>query len=347
MNFLNNIIENFNLLNVSVNNIYLYTTLILVNLLLLRLILIISKKFKLYDIPNNRKLHLKPISYLGGLLFFSSNFFYLLYFRTFIFESHFLIYNFSHIFSLIFISSLIFFTGFIDDKLDLNPLKKTIVLIMLISSSVLIDGNLLIEKLNFEMIDKKFNLKDFSFLFTILCIYAFVNACNMYDGADLQAGLYFLIILFYLYFKSNYLNIFAPILIPLFIFLFANYKRVCFLGNNGSHFLSYILAIFLIKFYNMNILNSVEEVIIIMLIPGLDLIRLFFSRVLNDKKFFVSDLNHIHHRLIKNNSKNKVQFILLIFNTSPIIVSEITGSYFVGIIFGITAYFILMRRNLV
>ena len=75
-----------------------------------------------------------------------------------------------------------------------------------------------------------------------------------------------------------------------------------------------------------------------MLIPGLDLVRLFFSRILNNKKFFVSDLNHIHHILIKNNSKNKVQFILLVLNLSPIIIGEFTGSYLVGIIFGSIIY---------
>ena len=108
----------------------------------------------------------------------------------------------------------------------------------------------------------------------------------MFDGADLQLGLYFFVIIIYLYFKSNYLNIFVPLIIPLIIFLFANFKNICFMGNNGSHFLSYILSIFIIKFYNLGILSTIEEVVIIMLIPGLDLIRLFINRVLNNKKFF-------------------------------------------------------------
>ena len=67
------------------------------------------------------------------------------------------------------------------------------------------------------------------------------------------------------------------------------------MGNNGSHFLSYIAAVFIIKLYNKEVFNSVEEIIIIMLIPGCDLVRLFFSRILKKRKFFESDLNHIHH----------------------------------------------------
>ena len=105
-------------------NIYFYTILILLNIVTLQLINFLSKKYSLYDLPNERKLHVKPISYLGGTLFFLSNFTYIAYFKTLFFESHFLIYNLSHIFSLIFISSFIFLTGLLDDKVDLDPLKK-------------------------------------------------------------------------------------------------------------------------------------------------------------------------------------------------------------------------------
>ncbi len=325
-------------------NIFFYTILIILNLLTLQLINFFSKKYSFYDLPNDRKLHLKPTSYLGGTLFFLSNFTYIAYFKTFFFESHFLIYNLSHIFSLIFISSFIFLTGLLDDRVDLDPLKKTIILLIFISSAVLIDSELLISSLNFELIGKEFNLKNFSIFFTILCIYIFINAANMFDGADLQLGLYFFVIIIYLYFKSNHLNIFAPIIIPLIIFLFANFKKFCFMGNNGSHFLSYVLSIFIIKFYNINILSSVEEVVIIMLIPGLDLIRLFIKRVLNNKKFFESDLDHIHHILSKRLNKYLVQLIILILTIAPIVIAEITGFYIIGIVFGILCYFLLLKK---
>ena len=95
----------------------------------------------------------------------------------------------------------------------------------------------------------------------------------------------------------------------------------------------------------MGILNTVEEVVIIMLIPGLDLIRLFVNRVLNNRKFFESDLNHIHHILMKSKNKYVVQFIILIFNISPIVVAELVGSYLMGIIFGMIGYFFLLKKT--
>ena len=50
----------------------------------------------------------------------------------------------------------------------------------------------------------------------------------MYDGADLQLGLYFLFIIIYLILKSGYINIFIPLLIPLLIFLVSNFKTFAF-----------------------------------------------------------------------------------------------------------------------
>ena len=87
-------------------HLYLVCILIFLNFLTLYLIKVLSKKFNLYDIPNYRKLHTKPTSYFGGILFFISNLLYIGYYKTLFFESHFLIYNFSHIYSLIFVSSL-------------------------------------------------------------------------------------------------------------------------------------------------------------------------------------------------------------------------------------------------
>ena len=166
----------------------------------------------------------------------------------------------------------------------------------------------------------------------------------MFDGADLQLGLYFFVLIIYLYFKNNYLNIFFPIIIHLIIFLIANFKNFCFMGNNGSHCLSYILSIFIIKFYNIGLLSSVEEVVIIMLIPGLDLIRLFIKRVLNNKKFFEPDLDHIHHILGRRLNKYLVQLIILLLIIIPVIISEISGFYIIGIVFGILSYFMLLRK---
>ena len=84
-----------------------------------------------------------------------------------------------------------------------------------------------------------------------------------------------------------------------------------------------IIALFVIKFYNIGVLLYVEQVLMLMLVPGLDLVRLFFSRLINNRKFFASDLNHIHHILSKNRSNFLAQLIILLMNISPIIIGEL------------------------
>ena len=62
----------------NILQVYLLLILIIFNLINLFLIKFISRKYNLYDEPNYRKQHTKPIPYIGGILFFLSNFFYLL-----------------------------------------------------------------------------------------------------------------------------------------------------------------------------------------------------------------------------------------------------------------------------
>ena len=42
----------------------------------------------------------------------------------------------------------------------------------------------------------------------------------------------------------------------------------------------------------------VEEIFLLFLIPGLDLVRLFSVRISNGKSPFLGDLNHLHHLLV-------------------------------------------------
>ena len=57
------------------------------------------------------------------------------------------------------------------------------------------------------------------------------------------------------------------------------------------------------------------------------------------------DLNHIHHILSKNRSNFLVQLIILLMNISPIIIGELSGSYLVGVLFGILSYYLIIFKS--
>ena len=56
--------------------------------------------------------------------------------------------------------------------------------------------------LKFLFFDNPIELRNFSILFTFLCILILINAVNMFDGVNLQLGLYSLFLFLVFFFKS-------------------------------------------------------------------------------------------------------------------------------------------------
>ena len=81
------------------------------------------------------------------------------------------------------------------------------------------DSELIIKNLNFIIIDRTFELKEFGIFFTAFCFLSLLNALNMFDGINLQLSLYSFFIFLILFLFYNF-NIFSLILIiPLFFSL--------------------------------------------------------------------------------------------------------------------------------
>ena len=67
-----------------------------------------------------------------------------------------------------------------------------------------------------------------------------------------------------------------------------------------------------IKFYNSSNNFVCEEIFILMMLPGIDMTRLFIERMIR-KKTLKADKNHLHHLLLKSFNSTKF-FNKLIFN---------------------------------
>lgn len=113
-----------------------------------------------------------------------------------------------------------------------------------------------------------------------------------------------------------------------------------FLGNNGSISLSFLFSIFFIKFYKTGLILFVEEIILIMLVPGLDLLRLFITRSLLLKNPLSSDNLHIHHLLLKKFNNNISQSIIFILVLFPMFLYFFIQNYLISIILGVIFYFL-------
>jgi hypothetical protein len=120
----------------------------------------------------------------------------------------------------------------------------------------------------------------------------------MYDGINCQSGFYSLIIFSYFIIQNIYQDFLLLILIPILFILYLNYKNKSFLGNGGSYFISSFIGLIFIDAYNKNLINNVEQIFLIMAIPGLDTLRVAIIRVIMGKHPFRPDNNHIHHLLL-------------------------------------------------
>ena len=155
-------------------------------------------------------------------------------------------------------------------------------------------------------------------LILILSFTLLANSMNMFDGINLQLIL-FSSFLFFLFALKGFMPIFFILLLICFIFLaILNYKSKVFLGDSGAYLISIIIGCTFIYQYN-NYSNHFfgDEVFIILIIPAIDMLRLFFMRIIKKKHPFKGDLNHLHH-IVNNFTKNKTLTILITITLSII-----------------------------
>ncbi len=320
---------------------------VIINLVLVYYFKNLSNYIDIFDIPDdNRKLHKHQVPSIGGVIFFVNLilfFIFLLFNNKFLndYQLKFLNGN-KQYFSFFIISSLIFFIGIIDDKLNLSPLKKSVLFLILIIFSN-IDENLSIRFLSFEFLNYNIQTNHIGIFFSIMSIFYFMNALNMFDGIDIQTPLYLFLICLFLILKKELIVIF--LIIPSIFFLYLNFRGKCFLGNSGSYFLGFIISIILIKINqaNPNKLTS-EEILIILSLPCFELFRLFTERIIRQKNPFSGDRNHIHHLLNKKFTPALTSLITNGFIFIPLMISQFVGIKIIIFIAQLFFYYLIIYK---
>jgi len=263
-------------------------------------IIFIAKAKRLYDIPDDRKVHASPVPLLGGLGIFAGFILGLL-----------LNINITDAFSQFqyFIASffIVFFLGLGDDIMVLSPLKKFFGQLV-VAFILIFKGNLLINDLHgFLGIGALNDIT--SYLLTFFTILVVVNAFNLIDGVDGLAGSLGLITSLFLgvWFLINNDTAFALIGFALAgsvtAFLIYNFNPAkIFMGDAGSMLLGLINSILVIHFIstaptaaNLGTIASPAIGFGLLLIPLMDTLRVFCIRIFKGRSPFSADRNHIHH----------------------------------------------------
>ena len=310
---------------------------ILINIFLLKFFRNISEFINLFDYPyEKRKIHKIKVASIGGFLVVFNLFIYL--FLSIFFKSNYEINTSILLFGIVF-----FFLGFLDDKSNLNSIIRLALYIIISFILIETNENILVKELKFSYFDSVISLGSYSKIFTIFCIIIFLNAFNMFDGINLQSSIYSIFIFSIFAIKNYYLNLSIIIIISLLFFLVLNYKNKCFLGNNGSLFLSFLISFIFIESSNTHLFYS-DEILLIMLIPGLDLIRLFIERIKKKQNPFSADSNHIHHLLISKFNLIQTNLIIFALIFIPYFIGLLIGNFFLLTILHSFIYLILILK---
>ena len=333
-----------------------YTNLIPCLFILFNIFLIINfPKIKFFksnlDIPDKkRKIHSKPTPLAGGIILFLNM---ILYFFIINFNQDLILIEnvFDNIFSFnifILIYLFIFILGYFDDKFNLNANLKLIILTFLILILLIIDQNLIIKNIQLSFIKQNLILNNFGILFTLFCFLVFMNALNMFDGINLQSTIYSFIV-----FTSIYLFFLDSIMIKILIifligFSYLNYRNKSFLGDSGTLALAFIIGYFFIRLYNLNLIQNADEIVIYMMIPGLDLIRLFVIRIFRKRNPLSSDRLHLHHLIISKYSFKTTIIIISLLIIIPIVLNYFDFKNFYNLLITIVLYsstLLIIKKN--
>jgi len=290
-----------------------FLPILLINLFFIFFFKPIAKMLNCYDRPlYHRKIHKKKIANFGGFLIIVN----IIIFYAILLNNGAI--SKKDIFFLI-TSAFFFLLGYFDDKLDINAYLKFFFQINFILLLIFFNKDLVINNIYISFLDKKILLGEFSIFITIFCYLLFINAFNMLDGINLSAGIYSLFLFVFLYLQQNNI-IFIVLITSLIFFLIKNYQNKLFLGNNGSTLLGFIISYFFIDL-NRSKFISVEEIFLVMMIPGLDMLRLYIKRIYHKKNPFKADLDHLHHILLKKFNYDKAIIYLLLILSIPFLLN--------------------------
>ena len=287
-----------------------FSILIFLNIVLLTFNKKIAKKFNIFDKPDKiRKFHKFNVPITGGLIVFIN----FLIFAIFFFISSNRLLNFNELYSFFIAPLFLYLFGLYDDKYLIPAKKKLFFLSLFIISVLLFDSDLLVTKLKFYFTNNVYNLNFIiSLFFTTLCILLFLNALNMYDGVNVQVSFYCLVFFLFFLLKGYNSTLSLTIIISLVFFIFLNIRNKSFLGDGGVYLLAYLISYIIISNYNFKNNIKLEEIFILMLIPGLDMLRLFILRLSEKRSPLDSDRNHIHHILINKFNFGKRNYLFSI-----------------------------------
>jgi len=307
----------------------------------------VAIKFKLFDWPAPRRIHPRPLPRLGGVAIFLAFVLVILFFTTGA-GGHFLVFD-KHLAGFLAGATLLVLVMIVDDIRGLSPWVKLfwqiVAALIIIVVGIGIDfitnplgGIYLLNGYQIPIIiaGTTYHFAVLADLFTLVWIVGIINVVNFLDGLDGLAAGIAAIVGFVLFFLSMVPGVNQPATALLAItlagcslgFLIFNfYPAKIFMGDTGSHFLGFTIAILAI-FSG----GKIATALLVLGFPILDGLWVVLNRIFKKRSPFMADKTHLHHRLLDlGMSQREVVFSI----------------YFLCACFGIIALFLRSKGKLI
>lgn len=291
---------------------------------------IIFRKLGVVDKPDKvRKFHKGSVPLGGGIALFLSTLIAIIL----IIDLNSSFFDYPPLLKVFFVSIIILIIGLWD---DIKPLPFSVRLIVQIFASWLVITLVDVHIVNLG------NLLGFGNIYlsqlgipvTIFMVVGVCNAFNMLDGMDGLLGTVVLVTvsaLSYMTYLSGFSesSLLISIVITLIYLTFnlglMGKRQKIFLGDAGSMWVGFMLAWTLVIF-SQGETRYFEPVTALwfILIPLIDALSTFLTRLWNKKSMFESDRTHIHHMLLDSGFSNR-KVLLIVFISS--VVSACFGIY--------------------
>lgn len=274
-------------------------------LLLTPLVIRWATKKGVCDYPSSRRVHSSCIPRAGGIALFVS--FLLVYIPSLLYFSKYLAFD-SNIHKQYFFlagAGVIFFVGLIDDIKQLPPLAKLIV--QVVAALLAWYGGVNVELLSVTLYKGVALPWFWSLCITVGWVVLLINAINLIDGLDgLAAGICLFVAIILLSLGGSHGT-------PMLVFGLSSLAGAClgflrynfnpasiFMGDCGSYFLGYTLAVLTIEGAMKSYATVALLIPIIALgVPLLDTLFAPIRRFVLGKDLFQPDQKHFHHVLLK------------------------------------------------
>ena len=317
-----------------INSLFVFVLSVFCAGVLIPQILLISFRKRLFDVPDERKIHQGVVPRLGGIAFKPVVFFsvalalglsMLLGYGPFLSnigcERRPLAFGFCTI-------MMLYLVGMADDLIGIRYRAKFG--IQIICGVLVIAGGLWVNDLHGLLFIHALP-EWIGYPITVFAVVFIINAINLIDGIDglasglcgvamLFYGLVFFIIGAYIYALLAFATL--GVLVPFFYYnVFGDpaKKNKIFMGDTGSLTIGMMICILSLKLLDGFPANPAVQqpnafflAYSPLIIPCFDVVRVYLHRVRNGKNPFLPDKNHIHHKLLAIGMQQRTAMVTIV-----------------------------------